>query len=31
MPAGLAVANDGCLLIGDEQHRAVWRVVYTGK
>jgi glucose/arabinose dehydrogenase len=31
MPAGLAVAKDGSLLIGDEQNRAVWRVAYTGQ
>lgn len=28
-PCGLAVANDGSLLIADEE--AVWRVAYTGK
>ena len=30
-PAGLAIAKDGSLLIGDDVGNVVWRVAYTGK
>ena len=30
-PAGLAVANDGSLLIADDAGKVVWRVSYVGK
>jgi glucose/arabinose dehydrogenase len=30
-PAGLAVANDGSLLIADDAGKAVWRVTWVGK
>jgi len=30
-PAGLAVANDGSLLVADDAGKTVWKVHYTGK
>jgi glucose/arabinose dehydrogenase len=29
-PAGLAVAPDGSLYVGDDVHGRIWRITYTG-
>ena len=30
-PVGIAVANDGALLVSDDGSKSVWRVSYVGK